>query len=252
VLLLQTGESVSFHGDDHFPMQSVYKLPICMAALQQVDAGKVSIDQQVRVEKSDLVPRGHSPMRDAHPEGGFEISFRELIRLAIEESDGSASDVLLRLMGGTAPVMSMLQELGIDGIVVVNPERELQSTNDVQYRNWATPNQAVKLLNALAKGQGLSRSSQDLLLKFMRESTPGEHRIKGMLPVGTAVAHKTGTSFTEAGITAATNDVGLVTLPGGRTLAIAVFVSDSPASDEARDHVIAEIARAAWDWAVTR
>jgi beta-lactamase class A len=81
----------------------------------------------------------------------------------------------------------------------------------------------------------------------MIESTPGAKRLKRLLPAGTIVAHKTGTSGTEKGITAATNDIGIITLPGGKHLAIAVFVSDSPADDATREGVIARIAKAVWD-----
>jgi len=93
----------------------------------------------------------------------------------------------------------------------------------------------------------LSPQNDALLLKWLNESTPGPRRIKGLLPPGTVVAHKTGTSGTDSGLTRATNDVGLVTLPDGRHLAIAVFVSDSPADTATREAVIAKIARAAWD-----
>jgi beta-lactamase class A len=73
-----------------------------------------------------------------------------------------------------------------------------------------------------------------------------------MLPTGTVVAHKTGSSRTVAGLTRATNDAGLVTLPDGRHLAVVVFVSDSTADDVTREEVIAKAARAAWDvWAKT-
>uniref|UniRef100_A0ACD5H150 Serine hydrolase n=2 Tax=Desertifilaceae TaxID=1969992 RepID=A0ACD5H150_9CYAN len=81
----------------------------------------------------------------------------------------------------------------------------------------------------------------------MTETPTGLKRIKGLLPEGTVVAHKTGTSGTVEGVTAATNDVGLVTLANGRHLAIAVFVSDSTADQATREAAIAQIARAAWD-----
>ena len=81
----------------------------------------------------------------------------------------------------------------------------------------------------------------------MSESSTGPQRLKGLLPAGTVVAHKTGSSWTENGITAATNDIGIVTLPNGRHLAIAVFVSDSPADQATREGVIAKIARAVWE-----
>ena len=81
----------------------------------------------------------------------------------------------------------------------------------------------------------------------MAASNTGPRRLKGLLPTGTVVAHKTGTSGTENGETAATNDIGIITLPNGRHIAIAVFVSDSPADEGTREGVIARIAKAAWD-----
>jgi beta-lactamase class A len=81
----------------------------------------------------------------------------------------------------------------------------------------------------------------------MIESTPGAKRLKGLLPAGAVVAHKTGTSGAQKGITAATNDIGIITLPNGKHLAIAVFVSDSPADEATREGVIAKVAQAVWD-----
>jgi beta-lactamase class A len=81
----------------------------------------------------------------------------------------------------------------------------------------------------------------------MIESTPGAKRLKGLLSSGTTVAHKTGTSGTEKGITAATNDIGIITLPNGKHLAIAVFVSDSPTDEATREAVIAKIAKVVFD-----
>jgi beta-lactamase class A len=245
--LLETKESVSFNGDQRFPMQSVYKFPIGMAVLAQVDQGKLKLDQKVRVKKSDFVSKlQHSPIRDKNPQG-VELSLAELLEYMVSQSDGTACDVLLRLVGGPQVVTKYLGELGIKDIVVANTEKEIGQDKAVQYRNYATPNAAVVLLRALHQGQGLSKSSQQLLLQLMTETPTGLQRIKGLLPDGTVVAHKTGTSRTVGGVTAATNDVGLVTLPNGRHLAIAVFVSDSQADDATREQVIAKIARAAWD-----
>lgn len=77
--------------------------------------------------------------------------------------------------------------------------------------------------------------------------TLGARRIKGLLPEGTPVAHKTGTSGTAHGLTRATNDVGVIQLARRRHLLLAVFVADSTASEPAREGAIARIARAAWD-----
>ena len=103
------------------------------------------------------------------------------------------------------------------------------------------------LLKTLQQGRGLSPASRALLLEWMTRTPTGMNRLKGRLPSGTVVAHKTGSSRTVAGLTAATNDIGLVTLADGRHLAIAVFVADAAAPDSAREAVIAALARAVWD-----
>ena len=122
--VFETGESVSLNPHDHYPMQSVYKLPIGMAVLAQVDRGKLKLEQRVRVEKSDLVGPGlHSPIRDRNP-NGVELSLSELLRFAVSESDGTASDVLLKLVGVEA-VTKYLGELGITEIIVANTENEI-------------------------------------------------------------------------------------------------------------------------------
>jgi beta-lactamase class A len=86
----------------------------------------------------------------------------------------------------------------------------------------------------------------------MQEPTASPKRIRGGLPPGTVVSHKSGSSGTEKGITAATNDVGLITLPDGRRLALAVFITDSHEDTAALEPVIAAIAKLAYDAAVTK
>ena len=246
-VVLETGESVSLNPRDHFPMQSVYKLPIGMAVLKQVDAGKIKLDQKVRVTKSDFVRAGqYSPIRDQNP-GGTELSVSELLRFAISESDGTASDVLMDLAGGAEGVQTYLNELKITEWIVLNTEKEIGRDWQTQYRNWSTPEAAVALLRALHEKRGLSESSQALVLKLLTESPRGTRRLKGLLPNGTVVAHKTGTSGANKGVNAATNDIGIITLPGGQHIAIAVFVSDSPVDETTREGVIAKVARAVWD-----
>lgn len=247
--LLESGETIALNGDGRFPMQSVYKLPIGMSVLRQVDQGALELERRRWVGPDELLPSPiFSPLRDRHSDGA-ELSLRELLQLMISESDNSASDLLLREVGVNA-VNDDLRDLGIQGVVVRNSEREMARDRQVQYNNWATPVQMVELLRALHAGRGLSGASRALLLQLMTETDSGPQRIKGQLPADAAVAHKTGTSATSGGLTPATNDVGIITLPDGRHIAIAVFVSDSAADAATREAVIARIARAAWDhWA---
>jgi beta-lactamase class A len=250
-VILETGRSVlALNPTEQFPMQSVYKLPITMAALAQVDKGKLKLDQMVHVDKSEYISAAqHSPLRDQNPNGA-DVKLSELLRLTIEESDGTASDVVMRLTGGPAAVMAFLKSAGVHGgIVVRDTEMAMGKDWQAQYRNWATPNGAVDVLTAFQKSSGLYASSHQLLLKFLVENKSSPGRIKGELPPGTEVAHKTGSSGERDGVAAATNDIGIVTLPSGQHMAVAVFVSDSHADSATRDRVIARIAKLAYDGA---
>ncbi|MGA6961797.1 MAG: serine hydrolase, partial [Candidatus Acidiferrales bacterium] len=119
-----------------------------------------------------------------------------------------------------------------------------------QYRNWFAPAGAVQLLRRISDDSPLTAEHTQLLLQWMRETSTGAARIKGELPSGTIVMHKTGSSGTKNGVTFATNDIGLITLPDGRRLAIAIFVTDSRADEATRDMVIARIAKAAYEEAI--
>jgi beta-lactamase class A len=249
-VVLETGEAALLNADDHYAMQSVYKLPISMAVMDQVRLGKLDLDEQIGVTKDDYVLPGQvSPLRDKNPNGGV-FTIRELIRLALVESDGSASDVLMRVAGGPTVVQDYLIQIGINDMKIVNTEKEFAKDWQTQYENWTTPTEAVRLLRALKdewKPENGDEKKELFLISNMLDAVTGPNRIKGLLPKGTPVAHKTGTSGNRSGITAATNDIGIIYLPNGKHLAVAAFVGDSPANDKTRDTVIARIAKAAWD-----
>ena len=245
---LEDGRLEQLNGDERFPMQSVYKLPIAMAILDGVERKTLTLDRRVRLTRRDMTDvRFHSPLRDRYPQGGIELSVRDLIRAAIVDSDGVASDALYALVGGGARVTAYVRALGIRDMVVVATEREMSSDEMAQYRNYATPRAAAALLRALVEGRGVSAAARHLLLDDLAASTPGPDRIKGQLPPGTAVAHKTGTDATRNGLTRATNDIGIVSLPNGHHLAIAIFVKDSTSDEATRERAIAAAARAAFD-----
>ncbi len=246
--LLESGDRVMVSAGIHHPMQSVYKAPIAMAVLRAVDNHKLDLADQVDVRPSDFISASqHSPIRDVNP-GGTRVSLRELLRLAVSESDGTASDVLLKLLGGPPHVMSYLREIGVHEMEVITTEKTMGIREQAQFENWTTPRGALEFLRAVYGHRALSDSSRAILVALMTGSTRGLVRIPGQLPPGTPVAHKPGTSGTTDGVTAATNDIGIITLPSGCHLAVAVLLTNSRLDDAARDEVIAKVARAAWDF----
>lgn len=236
----------------HAPMQSTFKLPLAVAVLHAVEEGKLSLDQQIRFLPSDLYQGTYSPLQDAYPNANVDVPLHRLLELSAGRSDNTATDILLRLLGGPAPVQRYLNTLGLGAMEIRDSERSLHDEEQRQYRNFADPVAFVKLLRMLADKCPLSPEHTTLLLHILTASPTGPGRLRGLLPPTAAVAHKTGTSGYEHGIAAATNDVGLITLPDGRQLALAVFITNAHADETAVEHTIAAIAEACYDAAITR
>ena len=236
------------HG--HPPMQSTFKFPLAIAVFQQIEAGKLTLDQQVPFLSSDLYKGSYSPLQDAHPHAGVDVPLRELIRLSASLSDNIATDILLRLIGGPQTVQHSMDALGVPGIHVVHSERQLHDDETLQYQDSAEPTAMVALLRRFADHSPLNPEHTALLQQWMTETPSAPHRIKGLLPAGTVVTHKTGTSGLDHGFYPATNDVGLITLPNGERLALAIFVTNAHADDTTDEAVIARIAKAVCDAAV--
>lgn len=249
LLDLQNGKTVAINGNKHLPMQSVYKFHLALAILNQVDKGILSLGQKIPIQKSDLEADTWSPLRDKYPNGGVKVTLSELLTYTVALSDNNGCDILFKLIGGPAKVNSYIHSLGIQKIAIAATEREMHHDEYAQYTNWTTPAAACQLLNLFYKNTFLSKKSHDFLWKVMTETVRGATKIKGQLPAGTPVAHKTGYSgVNDKGVTAATNDIGVVTLPNGKHFAIAVFVTMTKEKEEINEATIAELTKISWDY----
>jgi beta-lactamase class A/beta-lactamase class A VEB len=245
-------DTLSLNGDRHFPMQSVFKFHIALAVLSEVDKGKLSLDQKIEISKDDLLPENFwSPLRDENPNGG-SFTIQRLIQYSLSHSDNTACDVLIRLIGTPKTVEEYFKKNNIQDIQITFNEEDMQAKWENMFQNWTTPNAASKTLKMFYENKNnlISKNSYDFFWKTNIETTTGTNRIKGQLPEGTTVAHKTGWSGTnkETGITAAVNDIGIVFLPNGEHFIISVFVSESKESFETNEKIIADIAKAAYDF----
>lgn len=247
--VLETGQKNVYNDDKRFPMQSVYKFPIAMAVLHAVDQNKLKLSQRIPITSREYIPsNGYSPIRDKYPHGAT-ITVSDLIKWSVSESDGSASDALLKALGGIAVANGYVQQLGIRDMRIAVTEKVQVANDEIQYQNYATPAAVGYLLKLFYIGQKLTDHSRSLLLGDMIRSPTGLHRLRGLLPHGTVVAHKTGTAGTMMnGLTRATNDAGIITLPNGKHLVIVVFLSDSYATQAQRELVIARIGKMLFDF----
>jgi beta-lactamase class A len=236
-----------FNPHAHPPMQSVFKLPLAITVLHQVKEGTLSLDQPIRLLPQDrILPQVYSPLQDKYPNGGVDVPLRELLRLDVSVSDNVAADILLRVVSGPTAVNIYIASLGVNGFHLQDSEAVLHHDVSAQYRNWFEPSGAVQLLRRISDNSPLTAEHTDLLLGWMTSDLRTK-RLEGDLPAGVRVAHKSGTSDVDNGVAHATNDIGLIPLPDGRRIAIAVFVTDSTADEATRERVIARIARAVYD-----
>ena len=245
-------DTLSLHGDKHFPMQSVFKFHIALAVLAEVDKGTLSLDQTIEIAKDELLPEGlWSPLRDENPDGG-SFTIKRLIQYIISQSDNTACDILIRLIGSPKTVEEYIKKSGIDDIQIAFNEQDMQAKWENMFQNWTSPKAASETVRLFFENENnlLSKSSYDFFWKTNKETTTGKGRIRGQLPEETVVAHKTGWSGTnkETGITAAVNNIGVVFLPNGEYFIISVFVTDSQEDFKTNEKIIADIAKATYDF----
>ena len=252
------GWETGWKDDDLYPQQSVSKLWVAVTALDQVDKGKVSLDDLVTLTRSDLTVF-HQPIRSQIlGGGGYTTSLADLMVKAITTSDNTANDKLMRSVGGPDAVRKMIVAKRLGAIRFYNGERALQSkiagliwsqsysvgNAFFEARNalpksvrraafnryiedpydGAAPSAIVGALARLKRGELLSPESTARLLNIMGNTHTGPNRLKGGLEPGWTLSHKTGTGQELDGIQAGYNDIGILTAPDGHSYAVAVMI----------------------------
>ena len=147
------------------PMQSVFKLPLALTVLYQIEQGTFSLDQRVRFLPQDrILPHVYSPLQDQYPDAGVDVPLHELLRLAVSLSDNVAADILLRLVGGPKAINTYIAALRISGFHLQDSEAVLHHEVSAQYRNWFEPAGAVRLLRRISDNSPLTSEHTALLL----------------------------------------------------------------------------------------
>lgn len=267
-----SGKTIKVNDGRGYLMMSVFKAPIAAAVLARVDSGELKLDHKVHLVPKDIVPGSAVPsLGERLKAGPIDVSVDELLHDAVTQSDNTAVDTLLKLLGGGAIATRFLESKGIHGMRIDMGECELSrmlnglkpgeqppagETDEVAEQrvqrgfeavlaskvNTTTLDGAAVFLNKLQSGALVSSSSTNKLLGMMTAQVI-PNRIRGGLPAGFQLADKTGTAGTYDDHLGAWNDIGIVTAPDGRRMIVAVFLSDSPASAKQADAWFAEIGR---------
>jgi beta-lactamase class A len=246
VIHIETSSTFFTYDQSQRPLYSVFKLPLAIAILKDVEENRLRLDQQVQVTPAEIVPG--TPDNTALWLKPVSYPVERLIDFSIARSDNTSAEKLLQLVGGPAKVTERMRALGFENLDIHSTVAEYVKSR--QNPNTGSAEDLARLLVQLHQGKLLQPGHTNLLIGFMQRATTGLHRLRGDLPSGTVVADKTGSGEPDAvtRVAKATNDVGIITLPGDRGhLAIAVLVSGSKLPTAAQEKLIAELARAAYD-----
>ncbi len=264
-------------GDDPFPQQSVSKLWVAMTTMDALDQGKLSLDQAVVLGPQDRSVF-FQPISHKIGATGYATTLRDLVRRALIESDNAANDKLLEQVGGIDAVADMLARKNLGGIRMGADEKNLQakiagltwspemgvggafkdaraklpdSVRDAAMQAYldnpldgATPAGLATALMALKRGELLSAQSTDTFLATMSEARTGPRRLKGGLPSGWSIAHKTGTGQDWRGGSIGINDVAVLTAPDGRSYAVVVLMKRTTKPVPARLAFMQQVSKA--------
>ena len=218
---LKTGNYVDLRGAKAFPAASVIKLPILIAFLQDLDMGKVSMEETL-VMRPELVASGSGYMQDSPNWSRF--SARYTLTKMIETSDNTATNMIIKRLGGAAYLNQRFQSWGLRDTRIRNWLPDLRGTNTVSGHDLNT------LLTKVVNGNLLSPLGRKRALYILKLTKTRSLLVPGVGPGG-SIAHKTGD------IGFAIGDSGVVFVPRGHNYAVTVMLRRPYNDYRGRDYI---------------
>nr|WP_199328923.1 serine hydrolase [Coleofasciculus sp. FACHB-1120] len=226
---LETGAYLDLSGSETFPAASTIKVPILVAFFQDVDAGKIRLDEPLTLEKN-LMGSGSGDLQYKKP--GTKYTALEVATKMIAISDNTATNMLIQRLGGAEALNQRFQSWGLTSTVIHNPLPDLEGTNTTSPKELAT---VMAMVN---QGNVVSVPSRDRILHIMQQTVTNSLLPRG-LGKGANIAHKTGD------IGSLIADVGLIDMPTGKRYIAAVMVQ-RPHNDAKASELIRQVSRAAY------
>lgn len=220
------GGYVNIKGSSSIAAASMIKIPLLVAFLEDVDAGKARLDEQLIISKDVIV--GHAGGLQYEPVG-TKISALETLTLMIIISDNTATNMIMKRIGGMKVANQRFQSWGLPSTVIRNPLPDLTGTNTT------SPEDLVNLLSTVEQGKILSARSRDRLIDIMRRTKTNTLLPQG-IPSEARIAHKTGD------IQSVVGDAGMIDMPSGKRYFISA-IAKRPTNDQRANELIRKISR---------
>lgn len=237
VSVLDTGthRQLDFRADERFAMCSTHKFLTVAAILQQIDQGKMNLDQKVSFTRGDLL--SYAPITKQHVDAGV-MTVDALAAATTAWSDNTADNLLLALLRGPEGWTRYARSLGDSVSRLDRIEPALNTAIPGDPRDTTSPAAMVRNLDVVLLGKALSAASRSRLETWMLDSTITGTLLRAGMPKGWRVADKSG-----AGENGTRNDIGMITRPGAAPLLAAVYYTQAPGDRTTHDRVLAEAGR---------
>ena len=226
---LDTGDYVDISGDASVPAASTIKLPILVAFFKAVDEGRITVNQTIAMQSSQIA-KGSGDMLTQPP--GTRYTALEVATQMIINSDNTATNMMIDLLGGTIALNQQFLDWGLTTTVLNNPLPDIEGTNTT------TAKDLVRMLAHLHKGDVLSLRSRDRVFNILQRTYN-----KKLLPAGVGEG---ALSYNKTGnIGGVLGDVALMDLSNGKRYAIAALVQ-RPDNDGRAQELIRRISQAVY------
>ena len=222
---------VNITGTETFSAASTIKLPILIAFFQDVDAGKINLNESLSLSKKNLA-KGSGYMR--YQPLGTKFSALKTATSMITVSDNTATNMLIERLGGTEALNQRFADWGLTATKIRNPLPDLTGTNTT------SPEDLSNLLLKIDRGELVSRNSQQRILKIMKQ-TERDNLLPQGLGAGATIAHKTGN------INSILGDTGIVEMPSGKRYIVSVLVKKQKGDSQAQS-LIQEVSRTTYQY----
>jgi beta-lactamase class A len=230
------GSTASYRGDERFPFCSTLKIVLVAQVLKQCADDALPLDRQVQVTTADLV--NYSPISSKRV--GDSMTVSELCAAAITHSDNTATNLLLRFVGGPESVTAFTRGIGDAVFRLDRQETALNTAVPGDPRDTSSPAAMAETTRKILFGGVLRDSHRDLLLGWLHDSATGGSRIRAGLPSGWTVGDKTGT-----GDYGTTNDVAVFWPDGKNPVILAVYYTQDRQDAKADNEIVAAVAKLA-------
>jgi beta-lactamase class A len=209
---LDSNRTVAHRSDDTFAVCSTFKGYAAGRVLQQVDRDQLALDTRIFIDPSAIV--ANSPVTEERT--GADMTIGELCQAALQHSDNTAGNLLLKMIDGPPGITAFARSIGDTHTRLDRWETALNSAIPGDPRDTSTPAALGAGYRAMLAADVLSPPQRQQLEDWMRGNETSSMRAG--LPAGWTSADKTG-----SGDYGSTNDVGIAYGPGGQRLLLAVM-----------------------------